>query len=164
MTDTPDNTTPEDDAPHPVSVLAGPMLLVVSSALALGVLLLSGSLPAIMLIFVTVGTIRGYRHGGFKLAASLVGMVTAYLLAAPLGRRLQGFWGAVFGLPELEARLASLVMTAVLLAAAVAASVLVLEKVVRSRVTIPKRTNRVAGVVIALGAGVVLWAALCLPG
>lgn len=162
MTDKPDKAPPEEQPTRrPVSVLAGPMLLLVSSALALGVLLLSGNLLAIMLIFVTVGTIRGYRHGGFKLAASLVGMVVAYLLAAPLGRRLQGFWGAAFGLPELEARLASLVMTAVLLAAAVAAGVLVLEKVVRSRLTIPKRTNRVAGVVIGVGEGVLLGAALC---
>jgi hypothetical protein len=98
------------------------------AALVLLALLLGNLVTAMFFIFVALAAVNGYWFGASKVAAVFGGLIAAAILAAPLGRGIEGMFTGVLGTTGLTNRMISIVITGLIVIAAVTAGLQVVIK------------------------------------
>ncbi|QNN21680.1 CvpA family protein [Planctomycetales bacterium ZRK34] len=92
----------------------GAMAVLILLALVFG-----NFITAMFFVFVALAAINGYWFGASKVAAVFGGLIGAALLAAPLGRGIEGVFTGVLGTTGLTNRMLSIVITGLIVIAAV---------------------------------------------
>jgi len=94
-------------------------LLCVGGVCIVAALVLGNPATKVLVPFLALATLNGYRVGGLKVTAGLLGLVVGALLAIPAGQVCEGAVGWLFGLSGLAGRLASIVAVGIVLAVVV---------------------------------------------
>lgn len=91
-------------------------LVLVCFACTVAALVFGNPATRLFVPFVALAALNGYRVGGLKVVAAVLGLVIGAVLALPAGRACEGLVGRGLGLTGLTNRLASIVVAGILLA------------------------------------------------